>query len=200
MHSPMYAHFKMVKLILRYVKGTVEFGLHFNFNSILDLYVFLGSNWARCSLTWWSTIGYYLFLDSSYISWSKKSKMLSLARALMLSAEPWLKLLLSSLGSLFFFVTWASSYQTPRYYFAIILVPFTWQLTLFFMLAANISRLTNTMYVNVEVLNYFIPDMSQHLCNLSIFLQNHLVACTSWSLASYLGLVCGDILTVFKHQ
>lgn len=44
MHSPIEAHFKMVKHILRYVKGTIDFRLHFSSNSTLDLYAFSDTN------------------------------------------------------------------------------------------------------------------------------------------------------------
>ncbi|KAF5459013.1 hypothetical protein F2P56_023004 [Juglans regia] len=80
MHSPTEAHFKMVKCILRYVKGTVDLGLHFSSNSTLDLYAFSDADWAGCALTRHSTTGYCVFLGSNYISWSSK-KQLNVSRS-----------------------------------------------------------------------------------------------------------------------
>ncbi|XP_041020434.1 uncharacterized mitochondrial protein AtMg00810-like [Juglans microcarpa x Juglans regia] len=51
MHSPTEDHFKMVKRILRYVKDTVDLGLHFSSNSTLDLYAFSDVGWMCTHLT-----------------------------------------------------------------------------------------------------------------------------------------------------
>ncbi|XP_020206019.1 uncharacterized protein LOC109791167 [Cajanus cajan] len=40
MHSPTIMHLKMVRRILRYVKGTIDVGLHFTSNTTLDLFAF----------------------------------------------------------------------------------------------------------------------------------------------------------------
>ncbi|KAF5481878.1 hypothetical protein F2P56_002492 [Juglans regia] len=74
MHSPIEAHFKMVKPILRYVKGTIDFGLHFSSNSTLDLYAFSDADWAGCSLIQCSMTGYCVFLARNCISWSAKKQ------------------------------------------------------------------------------------------------------------------------------
>lgn len=51
LYSPTETHFKMIKCVLRYVKGTVVFGLHFSSNFTLELYIFSDVDWAGCPLT-----------------------------------------------------------------------------------------------------------------------------------------------------
>nr|KYP49972.1 Retrovirus-related Pol polyprotein from transposon TNT 1-94 [Cajanus cajan] len=51
MHAPTIMHFKMVRRILRYVKGTINVGLHFTSNTTLDLFAFSDADWAGCPTT-----------------------------------------------------------------------------------------------------------------------------------------------------
>ncbi|XP_041003944.1 uncharacterized mitochondrial protein AtMg00810-like [Juglans microcarpa x Juglans regia] len=74
MRSPTEANYKMVKRILRYLKGTVDLGLHFSSHSTLDLYAFSNADWAGCPITRRSTTGYCVFLGSNCISWSAKKQ------------------------------------------------------------------------------------------------------------------------------
>ncbi|XP_042939363.1 uncharacterized mitochondrial protein AtMg00810-like [Carya illinoinensis] len=74
MHSPTEANYKMVKCILRYLKGTVDLGLHFSSHSTLDLYAFSDADWAGCPTTRRSTTGYCVFFGSNCISWSAKKQ------------------------------------------------------------------------------------------------------------------------------
>lgn len=57
MHSPTLPHEQAVKRVLRYVKGTVDFGIRVLSQSSLDLYGFSYANWARCPETQRSTFG-----------------------------------------------------------------------------------------------------------------------------------------------
>ncbi|XP_035542146.1 uncharacterized mitochondrial protein AtMg00810-like [Juglans regia] len=74
MHSPIEAHYKMVKRIIRYLKVTVDLGLHFSSHFTLDLYAFSDADLAGCPLTKHSTTGYYVFLGSNCISWFVKKQ------------------------------------------------------------------------------------------------------------------------------
>lgn len=68
----------MVKCVLKYLQGTIKFGLHFSSSSILNLYIFSNADCTNCPLTRCSTIGYCVFHISSCISWfSKKQHVVS---------------------------------------------------------------------------------------------------------------------------
>ncbi|RVW35747.1 putative mitochondrial protein [Vitis vinifera] len=62
MHAPTFVHLKMVRRILRYVKGTIDIGLHFTSNTTLDLCTFSDAGWAGCPITRRPITGYYLHI------------------------------------------------------------------------------------------------------------------------------------------
>nr|XP_034924377.1 uncharacterized mitochondrial protein AtMg00810-like [Populus alba] len=74
MHAPTMTHLKMVRRILRYVKGTIEMGLHFSSHITLDLFAFSDADWAGCPTTRRSTTGYCTFLGGNLISWCAKKE------------------------------------------------------------------------------------------------------------------------------
>lgn len=74
LHAPTTAHFQSVKRILRYLKGTIAFGLTFKrpiSNSILG---YSDADWSRCIETLRSTYGYSIFLGRNLVSWSAKKQ------------------------------------------------------------------------------------------------------------------------------
>jgi len=74
MHAPITAHLKMVRRILRYVKGTINNGLHFTSTTKLHLSAFSDADWAECLTTRRSTTGYCVFLGRNLISWCVKKQ------------------------------------------------------------------------------------------------------------------------------
>jgi hypothetical protein len=74
MHAPAMTHLKMVRRILRYVKGKLNIGLHFSANTSLDLFAFSDADWAGCLTTRRSTTGYYVFMGKNIISWCAKKQ------------------------------------------------------------------------------------------------------------------------------
>ncbi|KAH9733814.1 reverse transcriptase Ty1/copia-type domain-containing protein [Citrus sinensis] len=78
--QPTKADLRAVKRILRYLKGTLNFGLRYLKQSSLTLYGFLDSDWAGCPLTRRSTSGFCIYLGSNCISWSSK-KQTTVARS-----------------------------------------------------------------------------------------------------------------------
>jgi hypothetical protein len=72
MHSPCDAHLQAVKRVLRYLKGTLGFGICFYANVSPNLSCFVDADWARCPDTRHSTMGHYIFLGSNLIFWSAK--------------------------------------------------------------------------------------------------------------------------------
>jgi hypothetical protein len=74
MHAPTIAHLKMVRRILRYVKGTINNGLHFTSTTKLHLSAFSDADWVGCLTTRRSTTGYCVFLGHNLISWCAKKQ------------------------------------------------------------------------------------------------------------------------------
>ncbi|KAF2313249.1 hypothetical protein GH714_009975 [Hevea brasiliensis] len=74
MHSPTLSHLKYVRRILRYLKGTIHFGLFFKKDTSLVLSAFSDADWAGCPTTRRSTTGYCTFLGCNIISWCAKKQ------------------------------------------------------------------------------------------------------------------------------
>ena len=74
MHAPRESHFQAVKRILRYVKGTLHFGLSISSSSHLNISAFSDADWAGCPETSRSTSGYAIFMGDNLISWTSKKQ------------------------------------------------------------------------------------------------------------------------------
>lgn len=74
LHAPTTDHFRAVKRILRYVKGTLSFGLTFQRSHSISLVAYSDADWARCIETRRSTYGYSIFLGGNIVSWSAKKQ------------------------------------------------------------------------------------------------------------------------------
>uniref|UniRef100_A0A2N9I9N7 CCHC-type domain-containing protein n=1 Tax=Fagus sylvatica TaxID=28930 RepID=A0A2N9I9N7_FAGSY len=107
MHQPGSSHFQAVKRILRYLQGTLAYGIRILSHSSLTLYGFSDADWAGCPDTRRSTTGYCIYLGANCISWaSKKQATVSRSSAeaeyrAMASAAAeltWLTYLLHDLG------------------------------------------------------------------------------------------------------
>ena len=67
-------HWNAAKRILRYVQGTITFGIHYAVGTSLNLLGFIDSDWAGDSIDRKSTSGYSLSLGSGPICWSSKKQ------------------------------------------------------------------------------------------------------------------------------
>lgn len=74
LQAPTVTHFQAVKRILRYVKGTISFGLHFTRPCTSTIIGYSDADWARCLDTRRSTYGYSIFLGGNLVSWSAKKQ------------------------------------------------------------------------------------------------------------------------------
>uniref|UniRef100_A0A2N9HKR1 Reverse transcriptase Ty1/copia-type domain-containing protein n=1 Tax=Fagus sylvatica TaxID=28930 RepID=A0A2N9HKR1_FAGSY len=74
MHQPGASHFQAVKRILRYLQGTLDYGLRLLSRSSLSLYGFSDADWAGCPDTRHSTTGYCIYLGANCISWASKKQ------------------------------------------------------------------------------------------------------------------------------
>ncbi|GJW54145.1 ribonuclease H-like domain-containing protein [Tanacetum coccineum] len=82
MHDPREPHLYSLKRILRYVQGTLNYGLQLFSSSITDLVAYSDADWAGCPTTRRSTFGYCVFLGNNLLSWSsKRQPMLSRSSA-----------------------------------------------------------------------------------------------------------------------
>ncbi|KAL3338038.1 hypothetical protein AABB24_030290 [Solanum stoloniferum] len=72
MHNPRIDHFNALKRIIRYVKGTLDHGLHIYPSSFSTLVSYTDADWRGCPDTRRSTSGYCVFLGDNLVSWSSK--------------------------------------------------------------------------------------------------------------------------------
>lgn len=73
MHQPREPHWCAVKRVLRYLKGSIDYGLSYT-PSFISLSAFCDSDWAGSPDDRRSTSGYGVFLGRNLISWSAKKQ------------------------------------------------------------------------------------------------------------------------------
>ncbi|PKU60505.1 putative mitochondrial protein [Dendrobium catenatum] len=73
MHAPLEDDFNLLKRLLRYIKGTLSFGLPISSGS-LDLIAYSDSDWAGDPTDRKSTSGYCAFLGDTLVSWCVKKQ------------------------------------------------------------------------------------------------------------------------------
>ena len=76
MANPIETHWLVVKQILRYLKGTLSYGLQLHQANFLDLQGYTNADWASYPDDRRSTNGYCLFLGPNLISWSSTKQRL----------------------------------------------------------------------------------------------------------------------------
>ncbi|XP_019191701.1 PREDICTED: uncharacterized protein LOC109186229 [Ipomoea nil] len=70
MHSPTTEHWSLLKRVLRYVKGTLHFGLHIRRSVSTELHAFSDSDWAGDPVDRKSTSSFAIFLGGNLVSWT----------------------------------------------------------------------------------------------------------------------------------
>jgi hypothetical protein len=82
MQTPHESHWKTTKMILRYVRGTVQFGIHYSLGETPLLVGFTNLDWAGDPDDQKSTAGYVFSLGSGPATWAcKKQHAISLSSA-----------------------------------------------------------------------------------------------------------------------
>eukprot|EP00253_Pinus_taeda_P013071 PITA_13071 len=74
MKTPREIHWKATKRILRYVRGKIQFRIHYSAKASPLLVGFTESDWAGDLIDWKSTVGYVLTLGSGPITWACKKQ------------------------------------------------------------------------------------------------------------------------------
>jgi hypothetical protein len=107
MVNPGKDHWSGIKRVLRYVKGTVDFGLRFEASNDFSLHGYSDADWAGCTETRKSTSGQLFRIGNCSISWrSRKQSIVALSTteaeyvAMCESAQEavWLRVLLNDIG------------------------------------------------------------------------------------------------------
>jgi hypothetical protein len=71
MHDPREPHLAVMKHVLHYLRGSLDFGLHQRcFTPSSEVMVYTDVDWAGFLDTHWSTSGYAMFLGDNHVSWS----------------------------------------------------------------------------------------------------------------------------------
>jgi hypothetical protein len=74
MCEPKHIHMVVVKHILRYVRGTIAFGLRYTSSGGVMLHGYTDSDWIGSTVDRKSTFGYCFSLGSVMISWSSRKQ------------------------------------------------------------------------------------------------------------------------------
>lgn len=72
MHDPREPHLALVKRVLRYIQGTLDYGLQIHRSPATDLIAYSIADWAGCPDTRRSISGYAVFPGDNLVSWSSK--------------------------------------------------------------------------------------------------------------------------------
>jgi hypothetical protein len=72
MHDPRESHLAFLKRILRYVKGTLSYGLQIGTGPVDSLTAYSDADWTGYPDSRRSTSGYCVFLSDTLVSWSSK--------------------------------------------------------------------------------------------------------------------------------
>lgn len=74
MHDPRDSYFAALKRILRYLRGTLDHGLHLSPSRDSHITAYSDADWGGCPDTRRSTSGYCVYLGDNLISWSSKRR------------------------------------------------------------------------------------------------------------------------------
>lgn len=107
MQDPNETHFRTAKRVLRYIKGTVSYGIWFKKSEELKLIGFTDSDWAGSHDDMKSTSAYVFSIGSGFFSWnSKKQNVVAqstaeaeyIAAAAAVNQAIWLRKVLTDVG------------------------------------------------------------------------------------------------------
>ncbi|XP_019177890.1 PREDICTED: uncharacterized protein LOC109173088 [Ipomoea nil] len=74
MHSPTDEHWGLLKRVLRYIRGTLDYGLRITASVSSGIQAYSDSDWAGCPVDRKSTSGYAVFLGTNLVSWVSRKQ------------------------------------------------------------------------------------------------------------------------------
>ena len=74
MHAPREPHLIAVKRIFRYLKGTLNLGLHLVHTPLIALHGFCDADWADCHDDQRSTSGFAIYMGNNLLLWGVKKQ------------------------------------------------------------------------------------------------------------------------------
>ncbi|XP_062193574.1 uncharacterized mitochondrial protein AtMg00810-like [Phragmites australis] len=72
MHDPREPHLTLIKHILRYLKGTIDVGLHIGTSPVISIMAYSDADWVGCPDFRHSTSSYCVYLGDNLVSGSSK--------------------------------------------------------------------------------------------------------------------------------
>ena len=87
MQSPNVEHFQGVKIILKYIKGTLHFGLRIISQSPCRLYDYSNADWGGCRITRRTTTSFSIYIGANCILRPRRNRAQLLDGALKLIIE-----------------------------------------------------------------------------------------------------------------
>lgn len=111
MHAPREPHLIAAKRIFRYLKGTLNLGLHLVHTPLIALHGFCDADWAGCHDDRRSTSGFAIYMGNNLLSWGAK-KQATVSRS---TAEAEYRALASTTAELMWFMNLLQSigYHLP---------------------------------------------------------------------------------------
>ncbi|XP_050888292.1 uncharacterized mitochondrial protein AtMg00810-like [Lathyrus oleraceus] len=88
MEAPTTTHFKATKRILRYIKGTINFGLHYYSSNNYEIIGYSDSDWSGDLDDRKSTIGFVFFMGDTAFTWMSKKQPIAHCQLVKLSMLP----------------------------------------------------------------------------------------------------------------
>jgi hypothetical protein len=76
MVDPIHVHLIAIKHVMRYLKGTMDYGLKYVANNKINLLGYLDSDWVGSVANQKSTIGCFFTSGSGMISWINKKQVM----------------------------------------------------------------------------------------------------------------------------
>ncbi|PKU83192.1 Retrovirus-related Pol polyprotein from transposon TNT 1-94 [Dendrobium catenatum] len=172
MHDPRNVHFSWLKCILRYVKGTVAFGLPITAGS-LNLSAFTDADWVGDKTDRKSTTGFCVFIGSTLVSWATK-KQSTIARS---STEAEYRALTSLATELIWLRRLLKEFMLNthlRFPFSVTTFqPSPWLTIRYSMRGPSISKLITILSESVSTMARWLFIMSLQMIRLQIFLPSH---------------------------
>lgn len=74
MHEPRKPHLQAAIHVIKYLAGTMDWGLYYPANSEIKLTAYCDSDWGSCAFSAKSLTGYCVFLGDSLVSWKTKKQ------------------------------------------------------------------------------------------------------------------------------